>query len=606
MKKEKIEILQKAQEITTNEVQLLQWPYFCVSTAQPSDTQVEYTELLNLNGSELRRRWVVRCHDNFGWPGQLEADVWRSVEHIMHKQRESGMLSNPVVTTLGQIRRYMPSKWRGGSNLKLIVKAIKCLAHTIVECDFFYDAQEKVSRNASFSLIHEWRFDHKRKENGKDVLEKTKLLIHPDVFNNIAAIHVRPLDRGFRDELRSWLAKRLYEVLGVKFYALRKKKVPYCTRYSRLCALLGCKRQHYLCHAKLIIGRAHKELQEQKFLGKVEWYPCARDTRDWVLHYWPGERAVNEWDNKYFKQVVNFADPIFVESLPETGQDPVWMEQLESDESSVVVDVVSGNNERKRSGNKSNRTTKNAASNRESSKENKKSTSAHKSQPLSKTSNSRPVPDEIESAQIDTNREIHKKTKLSEEAVVAVFEQMTGSSRRMTKLSEAERKLLNSWMDAGVTIDIIVSGISQVLQIEKDRSIRTGEDIRSIWSIDYCAWSVWDVFSKKLRCYEDNSVVKNQKDNVEEHVVPIQEENCAYEHINEWSKVCLHLEDWLAPKNYAQVIQKILASRLEHGTLHLVVSDPYWRDYIFETYQTHLLEASGADALEIEVVRGSV
>ena len=556
MKKKEIENLQRAKEITTNEVQLLQWPYFCVSTAQPNDTEVEYTEILKLNGSEIKRRWVVRCHDSFGWPGQLEADVWRSVEHVMHQQREIGVLSNPVVTTLGQIKRYMPSKWRGGTDLKRIINAIKCLSCTMVECDFFYDAREKISRNASFSLIHEWRFDRKLRKDGKEVIDRTMLLIHPDVFNNIAAFHVRPLDRGFRDCLKSWLAKRLYEVLGVKFYALRKKNVPYRTRYSRLCALLGCKRQKYLSQAKQIFGRAHRELQKNNFLEKVEWYRCTTDHRDWVIHYYPGRRAVSEFSASYFG-IEKTNDPVFVEKLPEIEQKPVWMEQIDSDESSATVDVISGCAK------------KEVASSRKGSLYEKN----------------------IGISNLDLSSD--KEHELSLKLVLENFEKITGEKRRTSGLSDAERKLLSMWKDAGVTLDIISSGIKKVVELEEKSAKMTGKPVRSIWSIDYCAWAVWELFGKTLHV---NNIVQDK-----EKTEKKEENNQLYEQADGWEQICSNLKEWIAPKNYEQLIKEIVSSRIDGKTICLVVSDPYWMDCILSTYKNHFINASGADDLIIDV-----
>lgn len=569
-KNDEISVLQKAKEITTNEVQLLQWPYFCVSTAHSNDTEFAYTELLKLHGGEIKRRWVVRCHDTFGWPGQLEADVWRSVEHIMHLQRERGTLSNPVITTLGQIRKYMPGRWRGGRDLKLIVKAIKCLTHTRVDCDFFYDARQKISRNASFSLVHEWMFERRRKPDGTEVLEKTKLLIHPDVFNNIAAAHVRPLDRGFRDGLSSWLGKRLYEVLGVKFYALRKKEVPYRTRYSRLCALLGCKRQRYLSYAKRILGRAHKELQESEFLGQVEWYPCTTDPKDWVIHYWPGERARREWTSEYFQRG-DFSIPLFMEDLPTTDSEPVWMEGLQSDETQTTAEVVSR-----------------VFDNPESRGR---------------------LPSAQAQAQIGSAPPVASTPagdgpavgELTDEAVITTFERVTGSSRRMRSLSEAERAHLQSWREAGVTLEVVEAGIHRVLEraSEGDRSL--GRISCSVWSLDYCAWAIREVYEERLRVDEGRNRQREVECLRRAAADNRAKRSKTYAHMTEWTAVCERLKSWLTPRNYTQVTRGIVSSRLNEKTLELVVCDPYWRDHILGTYRSYFLEASGAEALEVEV-----
>ena len=544
-KKRRIDVLERALEATTNEVQLLQWPYFCISTDHIDDTEMEYSETVRAHGQEITRNWVVRCHSSFGWPGQLEANVWRSIEHIMHCQRAVGVLTNPIVTTLSEIRRYMPGKSRGGSNLKAVIKAIKCLAHTKVDADFFYDAKEKLPRNASFSLVEEWEFVPNRRPDGAQRLEKTKLFINPNVFDNIAVGYVRPLDRGFRDNLRRWLAKRLYELLGVKFYALRKTRNPYRTRYKRLCGLLGCKQQRKFSKAKLILGRAHCELQESGFLSKVEWYSCKDDTGDWVIHYWPGWRAMAEWSRGHFKQA-EIAKPLLVEALPETEAEPKWVEELEPDESGIVVEVVS--------------------------------TKTH---------------DELE------EKKGQKPIGLEEGVVIAAFERATGERRRMRKLSEAERALLDEWRLAGLDEGDITAGVWRVMKQERERSRRMGRSPREIWSLDYCAWAIWEAFEDRQQRYQQERETRRveEKPRVDVGQLMLFE----YSHVEEWPAVCAQLRMRLSPQNYARWIDGILGSRLDGTKLRLIVPDPFFREYLLDNYGKELMEEFGATEVEVEV-----
>lgn len=336
-----------------------------------------------------------------------------------------------------------------------------------------------------------------------------------------------------------------------------------------MCALLGCKRQLYLSYAKRILGRAHKELQDNFFLGKVEWHPCSTDQSDWVLQYLPGERAIREWDVEYFN-ISDVADPVFTEKIPQTNSCPVWMEQVESDESSSTTKVVS-----------------------------RKSNQNHKSRKTN-TEKSKSKNEDLSSLELDS-LELRK---LSESSIISALENITGLKRRTPRLSEAEKALLKTWNEAGLTIEVVIEGIRRVLDLELDMAKKSGKKARSIWSLDYCAWAVWDVFSSKSFV---SKTVADQPDTDSKEIGVNKKENHDYcQHMAGWSMICVQLKEWLAPKNYTQITQEVLASRFEDKTLHLVVSDPFWRDRIFSAYEAHFLEASGADILEIEVNRGSV
>lgn len=539
MTQDPYEVLTRATEMTTNEVQLLQLPYFCISTDNPTDTRAEYKEIVRTQDHEITRHWIVRSHLDFGWPGELEANVWRSVEHIMHLQRDIGVLTNPVITTLSEIRRYMPSKNKGGKNLKTVIKAIKCLAHTKIDSNFFFDAKQQIRRNVSFSLINDYAFDQQQnRRDDKSVIEKTRLYIHHDVFDNIAAGYVRPLDRGFRDDLRKWLARRLYEFLGVKFYGLRRTHQPYRVRYSRLCALLGCKQQQHFSKARQILGRAHKELQETGFLMRVEWYPCKADCQDWVLHYTPGWRAMAEWSREYFKKS-NLAQPLLVEVLPKTASEPAWVEELRSDESEIIAEVITD--------------------------------------------------------QPEESEEI-----LNEGSLIEAFERATGERRRMHKLSEAEQELVKEWRTSGLDLNDIMTGVWRAMQRETELARRVGRPPHQIWSLDYCAWAIWDVFEERQRRCQQEKEERQQMQQNKHHEEERQLRLFEYTHVAEWPEICERLRTRLSPENYSRWIGGILGSRREGETLHIVVPDPFFREYFLDHYAQHLLQESGADALEVE------
>jgi len=112
-------------------------------------------------------------------------------------------------------------------------------------------------------------------------------------LENLNALYVSLLDPHYRRSLSVALARRLYEILGVKFYGLRAPKAPGLRyAYSTVCALLPVKRYRYLSDAHRQLDPAHQELIATGFLDRVEWQPVAGPPPEWYLHYVPGPRAL--------------------------------------------------------------------------------------------------------------------------------------------------------------------------------------------------------------------------------------------------------------------------------------------------------------------------
>jgi hypothetical protein len=126
-----------------------------------------------------------------------------------------------------------------------------------------------------------------------ETAETNYLFLSSWYLENVNSRHVKPLDYTYYRSLRSRVAGRLYELLGVKFYGMGSH--PYIRyRYSTLCQLLPLVRQRKASNAKQNLQRAHQELTRSAFLSKVEWSIVAGEAKDWYVTYWPGPRAREE------------------------------------------------------------------------------------------------------------------------------------------------------------------------------------------------------------------------------------------------------------------------------------------------------------------------
>ena len=104
--------------------------------------------------------------------------------------------------------------------------------------------------------------------------------------------------------LKSKIASRLYEILGVKFYGLRNKKQDYIHyRYSKLCQLLPVTPHEYISLAKQQLDPGNNELRDTGFISKYDW--SENGNKSWLIYYWPGERAKEEMKRIKIKGINN-------------------------------------------------------------------------------------------------------------------------------------------------------------------------------------------------------------------------------------------------------------------------------------------------------------
>jgi hypothetical protein len=455
------------------ELHLQQYPVFHLTPNKPTDTRITFSETIRQNGATLRREWSVQVHPATGWPGEHEAEVWRAIEHIVHLRKESGKLTNPFVTSLSEIRRHMSGRGRGGVDLERIRTALFCLQNTVIRTSFFYYSGDKIEKELTFCLIAEVGRRARILSNGEKIMDTVTIHIPEKLFENISNRYVRPLDKGFRDDLDKWIAKRLYEMLGVKFFGLRKKREPYRTRYSRLCGLIGITRQHYLSRARQVLGRAHHELELKGFLHKVEWYPVRHDRNDWVLAYWPGQRAQAEW-NKDFWREAEVSEPLFVEILPDIESEPVWVDELRSDETPITVEIASDEPEQGLL-------------------------------PFVQELPSAAGPSELwpaeHSPEATSEASARQQGEASEDyakMALQAFESATGKSRRLARLSKAEREHLIEWQVSGITAADIRCGTREALVIAERQARESGKKPREILSLAYVAGHVSDAAADRL------------------------------------------------------------------------------------------------------------
>jgi hypothetical protein len=157
-------------------------------------------------------------------------------------------------------------------------------------------------------------FKGKQLEDG--TIAETNLLYLSGIYlQSLNSFYVKPTDYDYLQSLKSKIASRLYEILGVKFYGLRDKRENFiCYRYSKLCQLLPVTPHEYISLAKQQLDPGNNELKETDFISKYEWSENGKE--DWLIYYWPGERAKEEMKRAEIKSINNWTGEYLPEAKP--------------------------------------------------------------------------------------------------------------------------------------------------------------------------------------------------------------------------------------------------------------------------------------------------
>lgn len=291
IKKKKEEYKETDKPVLPSEVNILTLPFFSLSMSASGEEEIVYRKKAKRKGKVEEVTWRVVPSPKYGKPGPFDKRVFKGVEELVS---ERGLpVENPLAFRIHRFGRLMGMDSVGGGDYERIRESLKKLvATTIVSEGTYYLKGERRYLEEVFHLFSRVVFKGDDLPGGK-VAEKTYLYLNSWLLDNLNAHYVRPLDYRFYKNLEGQISKRLYELLGVKFYGLLKKDKPFLRyKYDNLCNLLPIEKQTYPSKARQIFAPAHVELQDKNFLRKVNWKGKAID--DSYITYYPGSKAREE------------------------------------------------------------------------------------------------------------------------------------------------------------------------------------------------------------------------------------------------------------------------------------------------------------------------
>jgi len=320
MKKTKEDLIKTNNEIDlpkiiNTEVNLLIFPFFILER-KSKKLETEYKDIVKRGNKKIEIIWNVSANTKYGYPGLFDREVHKVIEQIISEiLKKDGEIKNPISFSIYDLCNRMGITTSGGKNYRKVKEALERIRMTGIKSEgAFYHKGQKEWISKVFGLYDSIIFRGGQLEDGS-IAEKNLLYLGNIYLQSLNSFNIKPIDYTYWRILESKIASRLYEILGIKFYGVRNKKEGFIRyKYSTLCQLLPVTPHSYISSAKRQLNPGNNELRDTGFISKYEWSENGND--DWLIYYWPGERAKKE-----MKRVRAFTTHQEEDLLPESKRE---------------------------------------------------------------------------------------------------------------------------------------------------------------------------------------------------------------------------------------------------------------------------------------------
>ena len=291
-------------KIINTEVNLLVFPFF-VLERKSKKLETEYKDIVKRGNEKIEIIWNVSANTKYGYPGLFDREVHKVIEQIISEiLKKDGEIKNPISFSIYGLCNRMRITTSGGKNYRKVKKALERIRMTGIKSEgAFYHKGKKEWISKVFGLYDSIIFRGAELEDGS-IAEKNLLYLGNIYLQSLNSFNIKPIDYTYWRSLKSKIASRLYEILGIKFYGVRNKKEGFIRyKYSTLCQLLPVTPHEYISSAKRQLNPGNNELRDSGFISKYEW--SENGNNDWLIYYWPGERAKKEMKRAKTKNINN-------------------------------------------------------------------------------------------------------------------------------------------------------------------------------------------------------------------------------------------------------------------------------------------------------------
>jgi hypothetical protein len=276
------------------EVNLMNYPFFLIDNKKNKINKIELKTTVNRIGTKTEIYWHVYSNSEYGLPSQFDKEVYMVIQEILESIPKPVTNPIPIGSIYSLIKKLCISNTT--NNYKNVKKALERISVTrIKSVGAFYSKDKKVWIEDLFGIFDRIVWKGEIKVDGS-IAEQNYIYLGSKFLENINSNYVKPIDRAYyKKELRFPISKRLYELLGVKFYAIfQNKNAPNYIRFSydNLCDIIPMTNYIYVSKIKQKLEPSLKNLQNTGFLSN---YKIEKENDRIFVYFYPGSRAIDEF-----------------------------------------------------------------------------------------------------------------------------------------------------------------------------------------------------------------------------------------------------------------------------------------------------------------------
>jgi len=268
------------------EVNLMNYPFFLIDNKKNKINKIELKTTVNRMGTKTEIYWHVYSNSEYGLPSQFDKEVYMVIQEILESIPKPVTNPIPIGSIYSLIKKLCISNTT--NNYKNVKKALERISVTrIKSVGAFYSKDKKVWIEDLFGIFDRIVWKGEIKVDGS-IAEQNYIYLGSKFLENINSNYVKPIDRTYyKKELRFPISKRLYELLGVKFYAIfQNKNAPNYIRFSydNLCDIIPMTNYIYVSKIKQKLEPSLKNLQNTGFLSN---YKIEKENDRIFVYFYP-------------------------------------------------------------------------------------------------------------------------------------------------------------------------------------------------------------------------------------------------------------------------------------------------------------------------------
>lgn len=243
-------------------------------------------ERTNPDGTHTVLKVQIIGTGKYGLPTTSDLDYYRAFLKLLDERAEqTGEIPEPIPLPTKTLIRYA-GKQASAREVRAVQDWIRRSHYTGIQGFYYCAATGDYVEIGDEPLFPRYLIRGQRLANGEEA--DTHYVWLASWFRaNYLHHHLRPLDLAFHLRLRKPIAKSLYPLLELGWYATGGK--PYTKSYPDLCREFLLQEYSYVSQLKQQLDPAHRELAREHFLADWEYRPAAKGS-SWVITYHPGPK----------------------------------------------------------------------------------------------------------------------------------------------------------------------------------------------------------------------------------------------------------------------------------------------------------------------------